>query len=378
MSFAVNMPDFRRWLRLQSPAAKKQDHRARVTISCDHDVDDGMTMFIWHETFGTTGLAYSALVGDKGLVFSMVPLDASMRRASSATTPATLAILNKCELRKGHFQGLLFGGSQVLPQDLFGSADGNSTTDWIGDVAGTPPTSSKDSTVDKQEVDPVGVPFSTLSVADKPQVDPWEFSGIYEFEADDENCLRQKGFMKLEGSDSLAPGLLAKQRRKAGPSKDPNQNCPLRKGWLIVDAKAGDPPIYNLDHGSFVSHHLIGPKWDGGARFQSVTPNGDTTGPTAGMFKIEGEVQPDGTLNFYLLRPNIGKIGRLAPEQGASDKEWPKVWKTVAPIHAVKQLDAYCHLHIRDNDDCASWNNKDWTEYLSQARKETRRSQGID
>ena len=247
----------------------------------------------------------------------------------------------------------------MLPQSLSGIEDAGSATDWLSDLEVTPPAPR------------------TNSVVDSLQVDPWQFSGIYEFETADENCLRQKGFMNPNGAESPASRTPPKPQRRPHPDKDPNDSCPLRKGWLVVDAMAGDTPIYNLDHGSFVSHHLIGPKWDGRDHFQSVTPNGDTTGPTAGMFKIEGEVRPDGTLNFYLLRPNIGKTGRLAPEPGSSDKEWPRVWKTIAPIHAVKQLDVYCHLHIRAKDDCASW-NKNWTEYLNEARKQTRRSLGID
>ena len=96
----------------------------------------------------------------------------------------------------------------------------------------------------------------------------------------------------------------------------------------------------------------------------SVTPNGDTTGPHLGMFKIDGEISPDGSLDFFIFKPHLGKTGRLWPVVGL-----PKVWMTVDRFHAVKKLDVYCYLHIRPDKDCISWKHQDWDGYLHEVWK---------
>src|SRR5262249_16118614 len=142
---------------------------------------------------------------------------------------------------------------------------------------------------------------------------------------------------------------LARRRKGAEPVKPWESRCPPRKGRLVIIAwERGTPPIYNLDHGTFVSHHMIGPQWHGGLHFESMTPNGDTTGPSNGIFKIIGDVNPDTTalhdpgktaLFFHVLKPNVGKSGRLLPIDGRS-----KIWATYAPFEAKKRLDIYCKV----------------------------------
>src|SRR5208282_712180 len=136
---------------------------------------DGMTMFLWHQSIGTIGLAYSRMLPPAGLIFSMVQFDASSRRGASGTTPGTFAVLNRCELQRrgGHVTGLLFDAAQILPLSFNGVMDKESS-EWA--------TSRAES-----------VAADTASPAD---ADRWKFSGIYEFEKDDEDCLTKKGLMK--------------------------------------------------------------------------------------------------------------------------------------------------------------------------------------
>jgi len=212
---------------------------------------------------------------------------------------------------------------------------------------------------------------ATSTTGTLPKVNRWDFSGIYEFEMEDEDCLIKKGRMKgykqrtpIETLGDIASDLRmrTRQQQKAQPNRYWEKFCPPHKALLMVDAVAGDRPIYNLDQGSFVSHHVIGPSWDASqTRFYSVTPNGDTTGPNLGMFKIDGEINPNGSLDFFIFRPHRGKTGRLWPVVGL-----PKIWMTVDRFHAVKKLDVYCYLHIRPDKDCILWKRQDWDGYLAE------------
>ena len=364
-SSIVKFPEARRWIRGKSPGSENTTDRGRLTISCDHDGDeedqrdDGMTMFLWHQSIGTIGLAYSKMLPPAGLIFSMVQSDASSRRGASGTTPGTFAVLNRCELQRrgGHVTGLLFDAGQILPLSFNGVTDKESS-DWA--------ISKTDSVA--------------TTTATPPDLDAWKFSGIYEFETEDEDCLTKKGLMKSykQRSPDETLGLLISQDARARTQHQYEDQksgfwenvCPPRKARLVVDTVAGDRPIFNVDLGTFITHHVIGPKWDG-KRFHSVTPNGDTTGPNAGMFKIDGEMEPDGSLKFFLYKPNVGRTGRLWPVAGS-----PKIWMTVDQFHAVKQLDAYCHLDIAPPEHCASWKDKDkkWEEYWLEVWKQTQKS----
>ena len=398
VSAIVTFPQAQRWVREKNPGSENSSDRARVTISCDHDGDetnpddetrdhkdtqgqsDGMTMFLWHPTIGTRGLAYSKMLHQRGLVFSMVPFDRLTRRSTSGTTPGTFVILNRCELlQEGHLNGVIFEGSQIMPLSFNGSIDQDSS-DW--DQSDTMPTLPSTREPSAQEVatsltDSAATPAEVARL----KVDPWDFSGIYEFDVEDEDCLTKKGLMKnyKELSENEALGYIApelriytRQQRTAQPNRYWEKLCPPRKATLVVDALAGETPIYILDQGSFVTHHVIG-QWNGKRRFHSVTPNGDTTGPNRGMFKIEGEINLDGSLDFFVFKPNLGKTGRLWPVASSS-----KIWTTIDPFHAVKKLDVYCHLHIRPDKDCVLWNRQDWTGYLHKTWKETQKSLGIN
>lgn len=350
-SSIVEFPQARRWIRAKMPGSENTTDRARLTISCDHDQDrnqsdDGMTMFLWHESIGTIGLAYSKMFPPAGLSFSMVQFDASSRRNASGMTPGTFAVLNRCELERGRVIGLLFHSGRILPLSFYGVMEQESS-DWA---------ISKLDSVASNTATPI-------------EPDAWKFSGIYEFETEDDDCLMKKGLMKgpKQLSQDERLGLLSSQDARVRTQQQYREQklkfwekvCPPRKARLVVDTVAGDRPIFNVHFNTFVTHHIVGPKWDG-KRFASVTPNGDTTGPNAGMFKIEGEMGQDGSLKFFLYKPNIGRTGRLWPVVGS-----PKIWMTVDRFHAVKQLDTYCHLDIAPPEHCTSWKdkNKKWETY---------------
>jgi hypothetical protein len=270
-------------------------------------------------------------------------------------TPGTFAVLNRCELQQkgGHVTGLLFDAGQILPLSFNGVMDKESS-DWA---------------VSKTET----VAPTTATPSD---LDAWKFSGIYEFETEDEDCLTKKGLMKTDQQRSpeerlgllKSPDVRARTQQQYEHQKSRfwENICPPRKARLVVDAVAGNRPIFNVHFGTFVTHHVVGSKWDS-KRFDSVTPNGDTTGPNAGMFKIDGEIEQDGSLKFILYKPNIGKTGRLWPVVDS-----PKSWMTVDSFHAVKQLDVYCHLDIAPAEHCASWKERDkkWEEYWIEAWKQ--------
>lgn len=389
VSSIVTFPQAQRWI--GNHGLKNASGRARITISCDHDGDegntgekttedkntpsqsDGMTMFLWNPATGTIGLAYSKMFDQAGLVFSMVPFERSNRRSASGTTPGTFVLLNRCELLRGYVTGLIFNAGQIVPLNFHGSIDRDSS-DW--DQSGTESALPSTGGPSAKEA----AMSMTASSANSGAVTPWDFSGIYEFEMEDEDCLTRRGLMKSYKQRSPEEMLgyilpesrrLTRQQQMVQPSRYWEKVCPPRKARLVVDAVAGDTPIYNLDHGTFVTHYVIG-KWDG-HHFHSVTPNGDTTGPNRGMFKIDGEINPNGSLDFFLFEPNLGKTGRLWPVSGS-----PKIWMTVEPFHALKKLDVYCYLGIRPKKDCVSWDGQDWDGYLYEVWKQTQKSLGIN
>jgi hypothetical protein len=337
MSYIVKVPQASKWLhRLVGTRqtgsglyanSKNIPDQARVTISCDHDsTDQPATMFLWHETIGTIGLAYSAALGPKGLMFSTVPLlDPGNRRSASGTTPGTFVIVNMCQLQNDYINGLFFNGNQPIPLWFYGQEDGRSRTNWPTDLevsaansmsTGAPgdlkhPTASNS----RSDVSP--------NNAAPTDFDRLKFSGIYEFDTEDEVCLANIGLMQRyeqrppsEKLGKLPP--YAEERANIERVKFWERRCPPLKGRLIVVAWNGGPPIHNLDHGTHVSHHVIGSQpivlpGDGTYRFQSMTPNGDTTGPNNGMFKIDGRFYPqDESLDFFVVRPNLGMTGRLS------------------------------------------------------------------
>lgn len=169
----------------KNPGSENSSDLARVNISCDHDGDrinaggknrdhkdaqgqsDGMTMFLWRPTIGTIGLAHSKMLGQRGLVFSMMPFDRPTRRSTSGTTPGTFVILNRCELLQGHLNGVIFQGGQIVPLSFTGKID-QDLFDW--DQSNT---------------------ISALP-STKESAQTWDFSGIYEFDMEDEDCLTKK------------------------------------------------------------------------------------------------------------------------------------------------------------------------------------------
>jgi hypothetical protein len=92
VSAIVTFPQAQRWALEKNPGSENSSARARVTISCDVDGDaasaetnaddetpdhkdtqgqsDGMTMFLWHQTTGTTGLEYSKILDQRGSSFA--------------------------------------------------------------------------------------------------------------------------------------------------------------------------------------------------------------------------------------------------------------------------------------------------------------------
>jgi hypothetical protein len=331
-------------------------------------------MFLWHETIGTIGLAYSMKLGASGLIFSMVPLaDPGSRRSASGTTPGTFAIVNMCQLENDYINGLFFMGNQPIPLWFFGRKDEGTSGSWPIDAE----VSASNSTSTSATIDPEPPVASDTSPDASPAAatgfDRLKFSGIYEFDAEDEVCLVSAGLMeeyqKRPPSEKL--GMLPADPGRA-PSRESikswEHHCPLLKGRLVVVAADGLSPIYNLDHGTYVSHHVVGgepviiPNVDKTYRFQSLTPNGDTTGPNNGMFKIDGTFySQDGSLDFYVVRPNLGMTGRLRPLDRPAGR--PMIWETFKPFHARKRLDFYCKIGLRSEKDCDGL-NKEWDEYL--------------
>jgi hypothetical protein len=353
-------------------SARDIPDEARVTISCDHESEDQpATMFLWHETIGTIGLAYSMKLGPKGLIFSMV--DPGSRRSASGTTPGTFAIVNMCQLGNDYINGLLFMGNQPIPLWFFGRKDERSSSSWPADteVSASNATSSGATADPRQPVASDTSPDASPSVAI--EFDRLKFSGIYEFDTEDEVCLVNNGLMKVYDKRPASEKL---GKLPADPGRAVSRevirswerSCPPLKGRLVVVAADGCPPIYNLDHGTHVSHHVIGgepviiPNLDKTYRFQSLTPNGDTTGPNNGMFKIDGTFYPqDGSLEFFVVRPNLGMTGRLRPLDRPAGR--PMIWETFKPFHASKRLDFYCKIGLRSEKDCDGM-NKEWDGYL--------------
>jgi hypothetical protein len=385
ISSVVKFPQVKKLNEVEK-SSRNRSYQARVTISCDHpegevaadpadgasgasrSPETGMSMWLWHESIGTIGLTYSRRLDPAGLVFSTVQYEQTTRRNASGTTPGTFALLNRCALANGNVDGLIFDGNLIVPLSFKGDID----QDWFErDISGTLPP-------DLAKMGPKAraLAISKEDVKSSPAADPaptdsakWDFSGIYEFEMEDEPCLIKHRFMKKyqDRSPEEMLGLVPEEMqthmlemRKS--KKHLEKTCPPTKGWLVIDAVAGDMPIFLLGHGSFVSHHLAATNWEDGKQFHSITPNGDTTGPNGGMFKIDGVIK-DGRLHFYVFRPNLGKTGRMWPVTGLANR-----WIALEPFVAEKKRDIYCHLNMSPTN-CDEWNKKDWDSYIEEMWK---------
>jgi hypothetical protein len=380
LSSIVTLPQVNRWFRIQTRSVRTIPDQARATISCDHDSDedtkDQATMVLWHETIGTIGLAYSALLfNSRALMFSTVSLtDSSSRRSTSGTTPGTLVMLNACELQEDRIMGLIFNSNQMVPLFFFSEGKENPGTVGRGD--------SKLSAVSMQSGAAGGRRDKALNEgtnsddATPSKLDPLDFSGVYEFDTEDEVCLRKFGFMKSDKQRTPAETLgafeLTERQKTTLPVKPWESRCPPRKGRLVVIAWEGGTPIFNLDHGTFISHHIVGPPWDGLPYLQSMTPNGDTTGPNSGMFKIIGSFNfKEKSFDFHVLKPNVGKTGRLLPVDGR-----PGIWATFEPFRAKKRLDIDCRVGIQQGRVCDQ-SNKDWDGYWTEAWNQKQKWLGL-
>jgi hypothetical protein len=371
ISYIVKIPQVARWLRTHSTTKDITD-QARITISCDHFSDNQpVTMVLYQEVVGTIGLAYSAEVGSKGRIFSAVPLDPAGRRSTSGTTPGTFAIINMCQLQNDQINGLLFNGNLPLPLWFHGKEEKRSRIGWSADVTVAP--SNQTEIASDTESD-------ATSIAAVPrEFDRLKFSGIYGFDAEDEVCLADKKLM-LPYHERSAPerlGVLTpgqERQLSAKQVKSWERRCPRLKGSLVVVAWDDGVPIYNFDHGTHVSHYLVGTlpvmvsKSGGLYTFQSTTPNGDTTGPNTGMSKIDGKFDSKNeSIDFFVFRPNSGKMGRLRPVDQPSGRS--RSWATYAPFHATKRLDIYCKIGLRSERDC-NGRNKNWDAYLHEIAKQ--------
>jgi hypothetical protein len=275
-----------------------------------------------------------------------------------------------------HIKGLFFNGNQPIPLWFSGQEDRRSRRNWPID----PEVSASNSTSTSDPKRPMAPDTdATATTAAPRELDPLKFSGIYEFDAEDEVCLVNIGLMR---SYEQRPPSEKLGKMPADAERPPSvelvrsweRRCPPLKGRLVVVSWDGLPPLYNLDHGTHVSHHVIGsqpviiPNWDSTYRFQSMTPNGDTTGPNSGMHKIEGRFySQDGSLDFFVVRPNLGMTGRLRPLDRPAGR--PMSWTTYEAFHAKKRLDFYCKIGLRSERECDGW-NKDWDEYLLEAWKQ--------
>jgi hypothetical protein len=191
----------------------KDAGRFDVTIFCTDA--DRLNMSISNQYIGTIALTYSTLIGQKGLGFAMFPLETDDRKGISGPTPGSFAVLNKCELLKNHVDGVLFNGSQIVPQRFLGAVD----------------TAFLHFDLDRDEN---YVP--TVPPRDQGEVDPWDFSGFYEFDAPDFYCLKVNEFMPKDFD--YIPIMNTKGLPKRG-RKDPRRICPRLKGYLVVDAHGG-------------------------------------------------------------------------------------------------------------------------------------------
>jgi hypothetical protein len=377
ISYIVQMPQVTRWLHTHL-STKDISDQTRITISCDHfSNDQPVTMVLYHEVVGTIGLAYSAEIGSKGRIFSAVPFDPAGRRTTSGTTPGTFAIVNMCQLQNDQINGLFFHGNMPFPLWFHGKEEKRSRIRWPGHVTVAP---SNQTAMASAQSD------ATLMAAIPREFDRLKFSGIYEFDAEDEVCLADNKFM-LPYHERSAPerlGVLTPDQERQLGTKQVNsweRHCPPLKGRLVVVAWDDGVPIYNFDHGTHISHHLVGtlpvmvPKSGGLYTFQSTTPNGDTTGPNTGMYKIDGLFDPKaGSIDFFVFRPNLARTGRLRPLDQRTGR--PQGWATYAPFHATKRLDIYCKIELRSERDCDGW-NKNWDAYLGEIAKQREKLIGL-
>jgi hypothetical protein len=213
----VKLPLFRKLKLLQF----KNSNAFDLTILC---TDAGrIVMSISNEYDGTLSLTYSTLVGQRGLGFALFPLGSDGRQGISGPTPGSFAVLNKCELPKRHVEGVLFHGTQILPQNFFGVVD--AFLPQLGlDAPEKEPASDQD---------PAASPTEAREIA-QVESDRWDFSGHYEFTIPDYYCLNQ--------NDPAKSGK-AKHSRRTATTKDPGKVCPKIKGHLVADAVMAETPI---------------------------------------------------------------------------------------------------------------------------------------
>ena len=223
---------------LRSTKLKSPD-RFDLEIFCTNL--DRLVISLANEDFGTISLTYSTPIGQRGLGFSMFPL-AGDRQGISGMTPASFVVLNKCKLLNSHAVGVLFNGSQIMPQPFFGvlqTAFSPVERDLTNKnlVTVLPGVHRASDTGSDQEEPPDG------------KVDPWDFSGLYEFDIPDLYCLKENGIVPKDYD--YVPTVKTKVLR-SGKLKDANKVCPNITSYLVVEALMAKTPIINLDIGSSV------------------------------------------------------------------------------------------------------------------------------
>jgi hypothetical protein len=188
-------------------------------------------------------------------------------KAAEKVGAAAFALLNRCELLSGKIKGLIFDGNLIVPLSFEGKID----QEWsMNDKGGTPPAipamrgrKAQDIAASATDFAPTNPPNKLevgLATDTRIEAARFNFSGIYEFEMEDEACLIKKGLMKSyqerSPGEMLGPvprDALMRMRQMTRPDKYWERACPHDKGWLIVDAVSGDVPTYLMGHGSFVT-----------------------------------------------------------------------------------------------------------------------------
>jgi hypothetical protein len=275
---------------------------------------------ITNRQLGTIALTYSALIGTRGLGFSMFSISGD-RQSISGPTPGSFAVLNKCKLFSNHPVGVLFNGSQIMPQKFYGVTR-TSLPPWelardetANDQAGS------DGATDRSDGE--APPTDPPHIAGK--IDLWDFSGLYEFVIPDFYCRKANGFMPKDYEydpivKSKAPG--------SHKSKDQDKVCPNVKSHLVIEAvMAKQKPIMNLDIGAqFVIHLLDGPVWSQTERFSLSSPSGDTTQVARPVWQVKCSVIDQKTVEVTLFGPR-GQRGE--------------------PFRAKKVVDYYREIGVR-------------------------------
>jgi hypothetical protein len=268
--------------------------RFDLSVFCTDD--KRLMLSITNRQLGTIALTYSALIGTKGLGFSMFPISGD-RQSISGPTPGSFAVLNKCKLLRNHLEGVLFNGSQIMPQKFYGVTQ-TSFPPWelVRDKTATDPT-GPDGATDQSDRE---APTDPLHVVGK--VDLWDFSGLYEFAIPDFYCRKANGFMP---KDYEYDPIVKSKAPASGKSKDQDKICPDIRSFLVIEAvMAKQKPIMNLDIGAqFVIHLLDGPDWRQTERFSLSSPSGDTTQVARPIWQVKGRVIDQETVEVTLFGP---------------------------------------------------------------------------